>query len=209
MRIESRVWVGLYFCLAWASTVVATGEEVRAFHFDRLNRTYTSFVQDLTSIDLGAVHIDLASPEHSMTLERHTARLQPLGGGSYLAALEIDFYGAGLLEADLLIGAIDSHLSDELTMPQQVVTLEGKIRIDSRSEGYEITLLEIDQKDVAVREVGLALMSISALTLIEICESALGHEGMQGGTPEDVLDLALSTVTSMSKLKRHQLKQTA
>jgi len=151
MHIQGRLRVGFYICLAWASTVVATGEEVRAFHFDRLNRTYTSFVQDLASIELGAVHIDLASPEHSMTLERHTVRLEPLGGGSYRAALEIDFHGGGLLEADLLIGAIDSHLSDELTIPQQGITLEGRIRIDSRSEGYEITLLEIDQKEVAVR----------------------------------------------------------
>ena len=67
----------------------------------------------------------------------------------------------------------------------------------------------LDQPDVSPQEVGLALMSISALTLIEMCESALGHEGMQGGTPEDILDLAITTVTSLSKLKRHQLKQTA
>ena len=186
MYIEGRARVGFYFFLAWFFAATMAAEEVRVLHFDRLDRTYTSFVQDLAPIELGKVHIDLASPEHSITLESHSARLQPLGGGSYRAAVEIDFHGGGLLEADLLIGAIDSHLSDELTLPRQVITLEGKIRIDSRSEGYHITLLESDQKEVVVR-----IQSKLAGRVVPLCHQlalVLVHLGC------DALEEALSIV---------------
>ena len=109
--------------------------------FESLNRTYESFVNELAPIELGSARIELVSPEHFMTLERHEASLRPLGEGRYEVRVEAQFHGGGLLSADILIGAVPAHLEDELTLPSQVILLEGQLRVIATPEGYDLVLL--------------------------------------------------------------------
>ena len=121
------------------------------FVFERLNRTFESFVEDLSPIELGSIRVGLSSPEHSMTLERHSARLLALGDGEYRTRLEFDFHGDGILAVQIEIGGVESELQDELVLPSQSLVLEGLLKIEPIEDGYEITLLEAFQEDVAVK----------------------------------------------------------
>ena len=97
------------------------------------------------------MRIALSSPEHSMTLERHSARLVALGNSEYLTRLAIDFHGWGILAVRVDIGGVESELEDELALPSQSLVLEGLLKLEPVEAGYEITLLEAFQEQVAVK----------------------------------------------------------
>ncbi len=141
----------------------ATGAEVREFRFERLDRTYEAFITDLAPVEIGAAHVELSSPEHSLTLVRHLARLESLGMGEFLIDLEVRFAGAGTLEADVTLGRIESHLSDRLAVPVQTLQLSGRVHIAAGTEGYLITTRELPA------EVTVHIESALAQRLFGIC----------------------------------------
>lgn len=123
----------------------------KEFVFERLNRTFGSFVDDLKPIELGSMRVGLSSPEHSMTLESHSARLLALGNSEYGTRLEFDFHGWGILVVRVELGGVESELEDELTLPSQNLVLEGRLKIEPIEDGYQITLLEAFQEEVSVK----------------------------------------------------------
>ena len=126
-------------------------EGAKEFNFEKLDRTYSSFVKELSPIEVGTLSIVLSSPEHSLTLENHAAFLTSLGEGEYQVLLEVSFHGGGKLDAHIQMGLIESHLEDDLLLPPQSLTLEGRLRIEPTQDGYLLTLLESSQQEVEVR----------------------------------------------------------
>jgi hypothetical protein len=127
------------------------GGAEKEFVFESLNRVFGSFVDDLAPIELGSMRIGLSSPEHSMTLERHSARLRSLGNAEYETRLSFDLHGWGILALKVEMGGVESDIEDELTLPSQSLVLEGRLKLEPVEGGYEITLLEAFQQDVAVK----------------------------------------------------------
>ena len=136
---------------AGASVVAQQLPESAAFRFERLDRTYTAFVEELAPIEVDSLTIVLRSPEHSMTIERHSAQLVPLGSSEYETVVRFSFRGRGVLDADVTIGLVESTLQDEIVLPPQNLRLAGRVRIESGDEGYTITLLESRQDTARVR----------------------------------------------------------
>jgi hypothetical protein len=125
--------------------------ESTVFRFERLDRTYTSFVEELAPIELDSLTIVLRSADHSMTIERHSAELTPLGSSEYETVVGFSFQGRGVLDADVTIGLVESQLQDEIVLPSQSLRLAGRVRIESSEEGYTITLLESRHETARVR----------------------------------------------------------
>lgn len=135
----------------------------REFRFERLDRTYEAFITELAPVEIGPALVKLSSPEHSLTLVRHVARLEPLGRGEFLIDLEVRFAGVGALEADVTFGRIESHLSDQLAVPVQTLRLAGRVHMAAGAEGYLITVREIPA------EVTVHIESALAQRLFGIC----------------------------------------
>ena len=143
---------GLLFCLAASASAIAEQRpESTTFRFERLDRTYTAFVEELAPIEVDSLTIVLRSPDHSMTIERHSAQLSPLGSSEYETIVRFSFQGRGVLDADVKIGLVESQLQDEIVLPPQSLRLAGRVRIESSEEGYTITLLESHQETAEVR----------------------------------------------------------
>ena len=102
---------------AFATVSPSVDAGPREFRFERLDRTYEAFITELAPVEIGPALVELSSPEHSLTLVRHLARMEPLGKGEFLVDLEVRFGGAGTLEADVTFGRIESHLTDQLAVP--------------------------------------------------------------------------------------------
>lgn len=147
--------------LALTAAAPASGED---FRFARLNRTYAQFIEDLVPIDLGPIHVDLASPEHELVLREHGARLEPAAEGGHRVELEVVFSGHGLLDADLDVRGVKGHFQDALTLPLQTVALAGRIAIARGPAGWDITLLE------GPEQVEVRIQSQMAGRMVPLCK---------------------------------------
>ena len=115
------------------------GPDTRVASFERLNRVYEHLIDDLVPVSIGPAEIMLRSPEHALTVSHHAATLRPLEGGVFEVALELEIAGSGRIDADVVIGSLESRLSQELTVPRQTLHLEGAITVRRAEEGYWIT----------------------------------------------------------------------
>ena len=155
-------------------------------HFDALDRTYSEFVEELAPIQLSSLTVVLRSPEHSMSLESHSARLTPLGDSRYDTIVTFSFHGQGMLDADVTIGLVESQLQDQITLPQQSLQLAGRVHIESGESGYTIRLIESFQETADVQ-----IESQIASRIIPLCKQLAF---VLVSLPCDILQEALSVV---------------
>jgi hypothetical protein len=172
---------------AWIALVVG----VTALHasgllemsFRRLDRTYEALVEELAPIEIGPARVRLRSPEHSLRILRHRATLAPSKAGGHDVALEVSFTGQGRVEADVEMGAVVSQLADDLVVPEQTLSLEGRAGIARTEEGYQVTVLAVPesvsvkiQSRLAGRLVGLCRPMTLVLVSLDCAalEQALG-----------------------------------
>ena len=112
--------------------------EARVVSFERLNRVYERLIDDLVPVQIGPAEVALRSPEHALTVIHHAATLSAGEDGLLEAALELEIVGSGRIEAEVVIGSLESRLSQDLTVPRQTLYLEGAITVRRTEEGYWI-----------------------------------------------------------------------
>ena len=78
-------------------------------------------------------------------VESHAVELTADPRGGHKIELELRFGGHGLIEAQVTLGKIESHISDELGVPIQSLLLVGRIEIDRSEGGYTITTIEVPE----------------------------------------------------------------
>ena len=79
--------------------------------------------------------------------------------------------------------------------------------IDALHDSFKHDVVKVlNQPDVTAQQVGISLLAIISGSMLNISESALKGEG----TPEDVLDFAIKTLTGLYNIKRsvYKLQQT-
>lgn len=133
----------------------------REFAFTQLNKTYTDFVSEFAPIEQGALTIDLSSPHQVLVLKENHVRLEPAGDGGQKAHLELRLMGSGWLVADLTAAGMTTRLQDQLLVPEQIIAVDGKAKIERIEGGYRVTPTELPGK-VEVRiqsKVGNGLLS--------------------------------------------------
>ena len=183
----------------------------RAFSFERLNRVYEQLIDDLSAVRIGPAEVALRSPEHALTIVRHEATLVPGDDGAFETELELEIEGAGRISADVVIGSLESQLTQELVVPRQTLRLEGEIAIRRDEEGYRIrtermpatTQVRIEselgtQLFTVCRQMALVLVSLDceaierAVTLIAVPLPEAGAEyliALADTTPEERREL--------------------
>jgi len=124
---------------ALAEPPAASGAD---FEFQKLNRTYSEFVEDLAPVVLGPVEVRLRSPRHVLDLAGHHASLEPAGDGTHRIRVAIELSGHGTIDAVLRAAGLEGKLEDELVLPLQTLRMEGRIRLLRGPGGYTITLVE-------------------------------------------------------------------
>lgn len=183
---------------------------VRTVSFERLNRVYEELIEDLSLIRIGPAEVALRSPEHSLTVSRHAATLVAGDDGVFETELELEIAGSGQIAADVVIGSLESQLTQELVVPSQTLRLEGAIAIRRDEEGYWIrtermpptTQVRIEselgtQLFTVCRQMALVLVSLDceaierAVTLISVPLPEAGGEyliALEDTTPEERRD---------------------
>ena len=124
------------------SAGLAAADAPSEFSFEKLNRSYSDFVQELAPIGEDGLSIHLTSPSQTMILRNHRLRLTPLTpaeDGGFAGEIELDIQGKGALIADVVMGPIVRQLTDEVVVPPQTLRLASKVRIRRVAGGYEIT----------------------------------------------------------------------
>ncbi len=109
------------------------------FRAARANRTYRDVAPELAAFEQGDLSLRFSSPRNTLTLRDHLLRLEPGAGGSHAAELTLEIEGQGWLVADVTMGAVARRLEDEVQVPRQSKTLEGRVRLARVEGGYEIT----------------------------------------------------------------------
>ncbi len=183
------------------------GASVRTVSFERLNRVYEELIDDLSLVQIGPAEVALRSPAHSLTVSRHAATLVAGDDGVFEAELELDISGSGKIAADVVIGSLESQLTQGLVVPAQTLRLEGAIAIRRDDEGYWIrtermpatTQVRIEselgtQLFTVCRQMALVLVSLDceaierAVTLISVPLPEAGAEyliSLEDTTPEE------------------------
>ncbi len=183
---------------------------VRTVSFERLNRVYEQLIDDLSLIQIGPAEVALRSPAHSLTVSRHAATLVAGDDGVFGTELELEIAGSGQIAADVVIGSLESQLTQELVVPAQTLRLEGAIAIRRDEEGYWIrtermpatTQVRIESKlgtqlFTVCRQMALVLVSLDceaierAVTLISVPLPEAGGEyliALEDTTPEERRD---------------------
>lgn len=152
--------------------------------FERLNRDYRNIVSEIEPIRQGAATIRLSSPRHTLTIRDHLLRLEPGPGGSHSAELRLDISGTGWLIADVDVAGMGGRFQDEVQVPAQSRTIEGRVRLRKTAEGYLVTPEQLP-KQVPVR-----IRSNLAGDVVALCEGAALLTGMDCGALERSLSIA-------------------
>jgi hypothetical protein len=117
------------------------------FRFERFNRSYPEVVPEIAPIEQGPLTIQLSAPKSNMTLRSHFLRLEPGPGGSHSAELRVEFLGKGRLVADVDVGGLaETRLQDDVMVPPQAATLEGRVRLAREPGAYVITTEQLPKQ---------------------------------------------------------------
>lgn len=117
------------------------------FRFERFNRSYPEIMPEIAPIEQGPLTIQLSSPRSNMTLRSHFLRLEPGPGGSHTAELRVEFFGKGRLVADLdIAGMAATRLQDDVLVPPQAATLEGRVKVTRDPGAYVITTEQLPKQ---------------------------------------------------------------
>lgn len=138
----------------------------RELRFEKLNRVYSDLVGELEPFAAGPVTVRLASPRQVVSVRDHVARLTPLGGGRVDGSLEVDLLGKGELVADVDLAGSVQHLTDELILPFQRVTLTGSARLTRVAGGYRVLAERVPAR------VPIAIRSRLINQIVSTCEGA-------------------------------------
>lgn len=115
-----------------------------------LNRAYDDVAPEIVPVVEGPLTVALRSPSHRLVLRRHRLRLEPGAGGSHAAELMVEFSGKGLLVADVSALGLGTRMQEEVIVPPQATTLEGRARVARVSGGYLVTPEQLP-KSIAVQ----------------------------------------------------------
>jgi hypothetical protein len=154
--------------LAAFAPSAASGQPVQ-LRFEKLNRPYSDFVEQLAPIGEEGMSVQLASPKQTLILRDHRIRLTPVSGatdGTFMGELELDIQGKGALVADVTMGPIVQKLSDEIIVPPQTLRLAAKVRIRRVADGYEIT------PDKLPERIEVAVQSRTINQILILCDQA-------------------------------------
>lgn len=131
------------FLLAAAAAVSPAGQ----FRFERFNRSYTEGVPAIAPVEQGPLSIQLSAPKSNLTLRNHFLRLEPGSGGSHAAELRVEFQGKGWLVADVdMAGFAGTRLQDEVIVPPQAATIEGRVRVTREPGAYVVTTEQLPKQ---------------------------------------------------------------
>ena len=155
------------------------------FTFQRLDRTYQDVVPELLPYESDSLTIRLSSPRNAITLRRHSVHLEPGLGGSQSAELTVQFQGSGHLVADVDLAGFTSRLEDDITVPLQSQTLEGRARVTRTQGGYVVTPEQLP------RRLTVRIESRLGAQLVSLCDRLTLLPGT--GLTCDGLERAFST----------------
>lgn len=143
------------------------------FRFERYNRGYPEAVPEISPIEQGPLTIRLSSPRSNLTLRSHLLRLEPGSAGSHTAELRVEFQGKGWLVADVdVAGLTGTRLQDEVLVPPQAATLEGRVRVTREPGAYVVTTEQLP-KQIRVRiQSGIATQMASFCDRIPVLPGA-------------------------------------
>jgi len=116
------------------------------FRFERFNRSYPEVIPEIAPIEQGPLTIQLSSPKSNLTLRSHFLRLEPGPGGSHSAELRVEFLGKGRLVADVDVAGLATRFQDDVLVPPQAATLEGRVRLAREPGAYVITTEQLPKQ---------------------------------------------------------------
>lgn len=151
------------------------------FRFERYNRSYPDAVPEIAPIEQGPLTIRLSSPRNNLTLRSHLLRLEPGPAGSHTAEMRLEFQGKGWLVADVAVaGLTGTRLQDEVLVPPQVATLEGRVRVAREPGAYVVTTEQLPRQIRVRIQSGLATQMASLCDRIPVLPGAeLDCQGME------------------------------
>lgn len=143
------------------------------FRFERYNRSYPDAVPQIAPIEQGPLTIRLSSPRNNLTLRSHLLRLEPGPAGSHTAEMRLEFQGKGWLVADVdVAGFTGTRLQDEVLVPPQVATLEGRVRVTREPGAYVVTTEQLPRQIRVRIQSGLATQMASLCDRIPVLPGA-------------------------------------
>lgn len=127
--------------LSWAGA--ARSEDGRELSFPSLNRLYPDQEIAIAPVAWGPVQVQLSTPGADLRLTNHRVRLTPLADGSHAVWAEATFSGAGTLVADLEVAGAKTRQSDQMLLPRQTRSAQGRVRITRGTREYRVVPLEL------------------------------------------------------------------
>jgi hypothetical protein len=137
----------LLLALILAVLLLGAASPPGQFKFERFNRSYPEVVPEIAPIVQGPLKIQLSAPKSNLTLKSHFLRLEPGPGGSHTAELRVEFLGKGWLVADVdVAGFTGTRLQDEVLVPPQAATLEGRVKVTREPGAYVVTTEQLPKQ---------------------------------------------------------------
>lgn len=143
MSLARSLAAALPLALLVSLPAAGGGDGTAHLTFEGLNHEYHNGAAEMAPVQQGPMVIRLSSPGSAVTLHRHRLTLTPLPDGSHRAWLELEISGHGTVVADLYVSGLASRQEDELTVPAQDHSLEGRVAVARSGDGYRFTALEL------------------------------------------------------------------
>jgi hypothetical protein len=127
-------------------TAFGAQPQPREFVFPERNRLYPDIQAALEPVQLGPMLVRLSSPGASLRISDHRIVLNPRPDGDHDVWAELQFSGSGTLVADLELAGLSTRETDQVLLPRQVQTQQGKVRLERGKDAYLVTPLEMPRQ---------------------------------------------------------------
>jgi len=144
-----------------------------------LKGTFAGAETEARPIERGSLKIRVSSPSYELEVYRNLFTFVRAEEGLLDAAVEAELEGGGQLVARIEAAGSVTPFTDELTLPRQVLEIEGKIRLERTEGGYTVTLVELPEtvelevRSRALEQIDAACTALAALPFVPVNCSGL------------------------------------
>ena len=132
--------------------------------FSSFNGSYSEPGATLAPVTEGPITVQLSSPENTFVLVANRLHLTALPDGTQRARWTADFHGQGKLIADFSVAGAPGRIEDEVVVPPQSRSVEGRVRLARGDGGWVMTAVELPPS------VSVEIRSRVADSLVATCE---------------------------------------
>lgn len=110
--------------------------------FPRLNGVWADLAPVLEPVGMAGMTVTIQAEDGEVEVHEHDLVVTRDQRGAFDGNAQATVSGGGRVKAVLDVGGIPADLEDSIVLPEQVVSVTGRVGVEQESEGFRVTLID-------------------------------------------------------------------